>query len=810
MELEVPLQAGVKTLLLWGATSLTQKGLHPADMQAYVKKELTPLLDEICGKYGCSSSSSMADRLKTTDEAAIEPASSSTVWWKSDNAAVVKAVQARRPANATAALKAPPLPFHVITLPLPMRIVVADGATETELWAAAKLSEILALPTTLGAPGGTAAAQIAIGYGAAVALGVRAPALNKLDDDSFLVSTKASRGVPARSIAIASSAHSARGTMNAIYGFLRAVNYEFFAENVTCIPPTPIALPIIDLLYSPSYTYRDLGMASGIQPGIGCELDRKHIRMGNCSAVAKASNWTGGICQGRTIWRPGTNLGAALGLNGWFSLAPVGGTAAPHNPPGFVATAYNLLTPGFDSDAADCDGPGTNEPHPPNTICPAVFRRHPHWFTCGQPAGACTATTVNQTFSSQPCWLAPGVVETMTKSILTILHADPTAKLISVSNMDGGVSRSPCPLDMVAATAENATGGGNFYAVRQIAAAVAKDFPHVKIEVLAYNGAQQPPKKLKFADNVIVRIAGFSAGAVSLHHLKNAFNLAVVKGWVRAAKTVYIWNGVNNGEILPHGDCIAQALHIKELAELGVTGYFAEGNGVPGSDFADLRVFLAGRMAFDTTLDIEKLLAEFLDNYYGGGEVAKKVGKYIKLISAAFATANHSIDFTGKVMEPLEARYLGSGPNSSVFGNETLLAGAALLTAARTAAVEPTYQHRVDLDLMHLQYVILVRWDSLRLNATAMHVPWPLHDSKEAEFKLFAAAYNTSGIRSFSEYRKYPPRCGGLSPCWTRRSMTLATFHTELFGQLETVSTGNGAAAAEHVQKDGESGVAQN
>ena len=33
----------------------------------------------------------------------------------------------------------------------------------------------------------------------------------------------------------------------------------------------------------------------------------------------------------------------------------------------------------------------------------------------------------------------------------------------------------------------------------------------------------------------------------------------------------YIWNGVNNGEILPHGDYTAQALHIKELAALGVT-----------------------------------------------------------------------------------------------------------------------------------------------------------------------------------------------------------------------------------------------
>jgi hypothetical protein len=237
---------------------------------------------------------------------------------------------------------------------------------------------------------------------------------------------------------------------------------------------------------------------------------------------------------------------------------------------------------------------------------------------------------------------------------------------------------------------------------------------------------------------------------------------------------------------MPHGDCTAQALHIKELSELGVTGYFAEGNGVPGSDMADLRVFLAGRLTFDATLDIDKLLADFLDIYYGGGETTKNIGKYIKLISAAFATANHSIDFTGKMMDPLEARYLGSGPNSSVFGNDTLLAAAVLLTDARKAAVEPHFQHRVDLDMMHLQYVILTRWDSLRLNAKKMKVPWPVHDSKEAEFDSFAAAYNTSGIRSFKETRKYPPRCGGHSPCWTGMQMSLASFRAEMFPALKT------------------------
>ena len=161
----------------------------------------------------------------------------------------------------------------------------------------------------------------------------------------------------------------------------------------------------------------------------------------------------------------------------------------------------------------------------------------------------------------------------MTQNVLKILRADPTIKMISVSNMDGGVSFSPCPLDMPAAAAENATGAANFYVVRDIASAVAREFSSVKILALAYNGAQAPPKHLVFARNVIVQIAGFSLPDVSLHHKENADHLALVKGWLQHASTVYIWNGVGGSVILPHGDVLAQALHIKELAELGVKGY---------------------------------------------------------------------------------------------------------------------------------------------------------------------------------------------------------------------------------------------
>jgi hypothetical protein len=660
--------------------------------------------------------------------------------------------------------------------PLPSRVVVADNATEAEMWAAGKLADLLGLPICrapeagASAAGGGGVTQIAVGFGAAVASGVPPAELASLGDDSYLIRTTA------QCVAIASSARSARGTVYGAFAFLRVIGFEFFAENATLIPsPLPTNLPAMDTIYSPSYESRNLVMAS---PGIGSNRNRKQIKTKNCSAVAKAEGWHGGECQGEngtSWWRPGTNFSAALGLNGYFSFGPVGGNLSPHEPPGFVATAFNLLTPSLDSNAADCAGPGTFEPHEHNTVCPAVFRQHPEWFTCGRP---CTPASINKTYSAQPCWSAPGVEATMTQNVQRILRAYPTTKIISVSNMDGSVSFSPCPLDMPAAKAENATGAANFYVVRNIAAAVANEFPNVKILALAYNGAHAPPKHLVFAPNVIVQIAGFNLPDVSLYHPDNADNLALVKGWLEHAKTVYIWNGIEKSVILPHGDVLAQPLHIKELAELGVKGYFAEGSTEPGSDMVDLRVFLAARLTFNASLDIDTLVGEFLETYYGGGAAAQSVGKYIRLMAMAFQTGNRSVDFTGRVMDPREARACGLGPNSSFFANDTLLTGAELLTDALKAATEPRYRERIAYDFMHLQYVLLVRWESLRINATAMHKPWPLHDSKADEFEVFAAAYNSSDIQWFTEQTRVPVN----SHRYEEKRMTLASFHAELFG----------------------------
>jgi hypothetical protein len=175
--------------------------------------------------------------------------------------------------------------------PLPARIVVAHNATETELWAAGKLADLLMLPTTTTSDDGMTAAaagtrQIAVGHGAAMALGVPPGALANLDDDSYLVST--ARGVPAGSIAIASSPGSARGSIHGAFAFLRALGFEFFAENVTRVPTPLPTLSAIDTTYSPSFDSRDLVMAS---PGIGSNFDRTLFPNGGCAVKAKREHW---------------------------------------------------------------------------------------------------------------------------------------------------------------------------------------------------------------------------------------------------------------------------------------------------------------------------------------------------------------------------------------------------------------------------------------------------------------------------------------------------------------------------------------
>ena len=102
------------------------------------------------------------------------------------------------------------------------------------------------------------------------------------------------------------------------------------------------------------------------------------------------------------------------------------------------------------------------------------------------------------------------------------------------------------------------------------------------------------------------------------------------------------------------------------------------------------------------------------------------------------------------------------------------------MRTAATAATVPRHRQRVDDALMHVQYVVLLRWEGLRSFAQRHDVPWPLSETKQEEFALFAASFNRSADLPQKGFKHFIQTDHGgtkLPPC------DLQCFHAELFGQ---------------------------
>jgi len=265
-------------------------------------------------------------------------------------------------------------------LPIPSFVLVSKNANTADLWSARMLSERLNISLSYLTPNALRGRRhqrklrasssqqpvIAVGFSAAVSMGINPKHLAPLGPDSFLLTACAARGLPAGSIAIASSESSSRGTMYGVYKLLREIGFEFYTNTLTKIPSLPFSIrsSALDVVVEPFFYFRDLSSV---------EVSDNALRIRNGTSVT---------------FRP-CNLSAALGLNGPWSNPPVGGYVGPSSisPPGTGHTAMNLLSPTLNGDSPTCAGEGsTPEPHKHNTPCPEIARKYPEWFVCYDPA----------------------------------------------------------------------------------------------------------------------------------------------------------------------------------------------------------------------------------------------------------------------------------------------------------------------------------------------------------------------------------------------------------------------------------------
>ncbi len=283
------------------------------------------------------------------------------------------------------------------------------------------------------------------------------------------------------------------------------------------------------------------------------------------------------------------------------------------------------------------------------------FAAHPEWYSDSAngflPGTAASKMPAPQT--SQLCLSNPEMLEELSKNAIAWIDENPAAGYISISQNDNGnYCRDEASMKMAEEEGTQAAPVLDF--VNKVAARIHAKYPDFKVETLAYQYTETPPKTIRPAKNVLVRLAPI--GSDYGHPLDSDWNAKAredMRGWAKIAPDLFVWNYVTNftGNILPHPDWAGIGPDTKFFVDNNVRGLFQQGdaytNGV--GDFAQLRTWLIGKLMWNPQLDQQQLTTEFLRGYYG--DAAPFLQQYIDLIQNSFLAQERKLstfnqDFT--------------------------------------------------------------------------------------------------------------------------------------------------------------------
>jgi hypothetical protein len=152
----------------------------------------------------------------------------------------------------------------------------------------------------------------------------------------------------------------------------------------------------------------------------------------------------------------------------------------------------------------------------------------------------------------------------------------------------------------------------------------------------AYQWSRKPPKKVELLPkHMSIFFSPIEADfSKSLADKVNQTILDDLKGWNRFDNDIFIWHYVTNfgGYFQPYPNLYALDSDIKLFDSLKhVQGLFLQSSyGTFGGELADLRTWVFSKLLWNPNLDINVLIGEFCDAYYG--KASREVQKYIRVL----------------------------------------------------------------------------------------------------------------------------------------------------------------------------------
>jgi hypothetical protein len=378
---------------------------------------------------------------------------------------------------------------------------------------------------------------------------------------------------------------------------------------------------------------------------------------------------------------------------------------------GFVHTFYSLIPPD------------------------RYFEEHPEWFS------EINGQRTHQ--DAQLCLTNEEMRQEFVKNLKDRLRSNRYATIASVSQNDCR-NNCTCPRCRAVDEEEGSPAGALLRFVNAVAADIETEFPDVAIDTLAYQYTRKPPRLARPRPNVIVRLCSIECSfSRPLDDPVNQAFLQDLEGWSKIADRLYIWDYTTNFAhyIQPHPNGHVLGPNIRLFVKNNVRGVFEQGAYQSwGSEMAEMRAWILGRLLWNPALDAVRLKEEFLRGYYG--QAAGLVSEYLLLMERAVLGAGDRLG----CYSPPEAKFLSL---------DTLReAWRILQKAEKKARHNAVLAARIRRVQMPVAYVGLVRWEALQKEAQERRLDWPWPAARENLLNWFLEAAQSEGVTMISEWQK--------------------------------------------------------
>ncbi len=266
--------------------------------------------------------------------------------------------------------------------------------------------------------------------------------------------------------------------------------------------------------------------------------------------------------------------------------------------------------------------------HTLNTLLPGkLFSTHPEYF----PMINGKRQKINPVAPFQICMTNPEVENIVVKNLLKTIAANPNCEVFSVSmndNVNGFCQCSKCS-DMEKKYGSKS--GVLIDFVNRVAQRIARKYPNVKIETLAYLDARKAPNsQIHPAPNVLVRFCGNSLVPYPVKH-KNHIDKQL-ENWKKIGTELLIWDYITD-----HNDDLSMMVNLWQINR-NLNYYFAQkARGVmmqssyqsPGGADMVMKSWIFAKRMWNPGWKLRDLMKDFIYGYYGAA--APAVWKYYKL-----------------------------------------------------------------------------------------------------------------------------------------------------------------------------------